>query len=105
MNSAAVIVCCFIVGFASISILPVGIDFAVELSHPIAESVSAGLLMSAGNFIGIILTLASSILITELGNKGCNVAQLILIAIAWIAAVVSLTIKEDLRRLTESRQK
>ena len=71
MNVAAVTTCCFFVGFASISILPVGIDFGVELTHPVAESVSSGLLMSAGNFIGIFLTLAASYLITYLGNKGC----------------------------------
>lgn len=39
---------CFIVGFASVSILPVGIDFGVELTHPIPESISSGLLMSMG---------------------------------------------------------
>jgi len=74
MNVAAVIVCCFAVGFASISILPVGIDFGVELSHPVAESVSSGLLMSAGNFLGIFLTLAASYLITLLGDKGCVIS-------------------------------
>ena len=41
-------VSCFIVGFASVSILPVGIDFAVELSHPIPEPISSGLIMSCG---------------------------------------------------------
>jgi hypothetical protein len=38
----------FLVGFASVSILPVGIDFGVELTHPVAESISSGLLMSSG---------------------------------------------------------
>ena len=104
MNVIAVNFCCFAVGFASISILPVGIDFGVELTHPVAESVSSGLLMSAGNFIGIFLTLAASYLITGLGNRGCNISQSILIGIAWLAAIISFTIKEDLKRLKESRQ-
>jgi hypothetical protein len=104
MNVIAVNFCCFAVGFASISILPVGIDFGVELTHPVAESVSSGLLMSAGNFIGIFLTLAASYLITELGDRGCNISQSILIGVAWLAALVSFTIKEDLKRLKESRQ-
>lgn len=47
-NVALSAVSCFIVGFASVSILPVGIDFGVELTHPIAESISSGLLMSSG---------------------------------------------------------
>ena len=104
MNVIAVNICCFAVGFASISILPVGIDFGVELTHPVAESVSSGLLMSAGNFLGIFLTLASSYLITALGDKGCNISQGILIGVAWLAAIMSFTIKEDLKRLNESRQ-
>lgn len=105
INVTAATVCCFFVGFVSIAILPVGIDFGVELTHPVAESVSSGLILSAGNFIGIFLTLAGSILITRLGNKGCVIAQLVLILFACIAAVISFTIKEDLRRLNESRQK
>ena len=104
MNVIAVNFCCFAVGFASISILPVGIDFGVELTHPVAESVSSGLLMSAGNFLGIFLTLAASYLITGLGDRGCNISQSILIGVAWLAALVSFTIKEDLKRLKESRQ-
>lgn len=103
MNVVAVNISSFAVGFASISILPVGIDFGVELTHPVAESVSSGLLMSAGNFLGIFMTLASSYLITALGNKGCGISQIILIGVAWLAAVVSFTIKEDLKRLKESR--
>ena len=37
-----VAVACFIVGFASISVLPVGIDFGIELTHPIGEAISTG---------------------------------------------------------------
>lgn len=32
----------FIFGFASISVLPVGIDFGIELTHPIGEAISTG---------------------------------------------------------------
>jgi len=32
----------FIVGFSSVSVLPVGIDFGVELTHPIGEAISTG---------------------------------------------------------------
>ncbi len=32
----------FLVGFASVSVLPVGIDFGVELVHPIGEAISTG---------------------------------------------------------------
>lgn len=39
---------CLLVGFVLIPILPVGIDFGVEITHPIPESISSGLLMSGG---------------------------------------------------------
>ena len=51
---------------ASLALLPVGIDFAVELTYPVAESISTGLLMSTGNFIGMILTVAIGIIIGKL---------------------------------------
>jgi len=64
----AVALSVFWIGFSSVSILPVGIDFGVELTHPIAESISSGLLMSSGQFFGIILTISGSVLITNYGN-------------------------------------
>jgi len=33
---------CFFVGFSSVAVLPVGIDFGVELTHPIGEAISTG---------------------------------------------------------------
>lgn len=66
-----VAVCAMIVGFASIPVMPVGIDFGVEMTHPIAESIVSGLLMSAGQFVGIILTVSSSWWITHYGDAGC----------------------------------
>ena len=53
-NNTSVSIYCFFTGFAMISILPVGMDFGVELTHPTPEPVSSGLLMSAGSLIGII---------------------------------------------------
>ena len=61
---------CFVLGFATISVLPVGIDFGVELTHPVGESISTGVLMSSGQIFGIILTIGCSVLITEKGNSG-----------------------------------
>lgn len=48
MSVSATSVASFIVGSATISVLPVGIDFAVEISHPIPESISSGLLLCTG---------------------------------------------------------
>ena len=39
---------CMVVGGVSLSSLPVGIDFAVEITHPVPESISSGLLMGRG---------------------------------------------------------
>lgn len=48
MSGSGTSAACFIVGSVTISVLPVGIDFAVEISHPVPESISSGLLMSSG---------------------------------------------------------
>jgi len=41
----------FIFTGAALSLLPVGIDFAIEVTYPVAETVSTGILMSSGNLI------------------------------------------------------
>ena len=45
---------CFVVGFFMISILSVGIEYAVEVTYPIEESISTGMLTFFGNIVGII---------------------------------------------------
>lgn len=96
---------CFVMGFATISVLPVGIDFGVELTHPVGESISSGLLMSSGSFFGIIFTVGASVLITEKGNSGIIWSQCIMIVAGIVAGILCFFIIEDLKRLNEARQK
>jgi len=51
---------CFMTGFASVSMMAVAFDFAVELTYPIGESFSTGVLMSGGQIFGIIYSLVAS---------------------------------------------
>ena len=101
---------CACAGFAMISILPVGMDFGVELTHPTPEPVSSGLLMSAGAVIGIIQTIIASESIHYFEERGkpitgCIVAQCSLILCGMIAFVMSIFVKEDLRRINEAKDK
>lgn len=109
-NTVLVSICCMLTGFAMVAILPVGMDFGVELTHPIPEPVSSGLLMSAGAIFGIFLIIVSSESINYFTNKdnatlGCNLAQIVMTLIAWIAFGTSFCIKEDLKRIRESKEK
>jgi len=47
-------VVCFFQGFVSIPISAVGFDFGVELTYPIGESFSNGILMMSVQIFGII---------------------------------------------------
>ena len=60
----------FVLGF-DLAILPVGIDLGVELTYPIPEPVSTGLLMSAAQFTGIIFVVIGTAFISELDKPGC----------------------------------
>ena len=89
INVTATAFCCSIVGFASISILPVGIDYGVELTYPISESVSSALLMSSGQVFGIVFTIIASLLISRKDNAGIIIGQVMMICAATCAAVLS----------------
>jgi MFS transporter, FLVCR family, MFS-domain-containing protein 7 len=86
--------CCFCVGFFSVAIIPVGIDFGVEITHPTPEPISSGLLMSAGNVAGIVFVILASESIHYFEERdknylGCNIAQGFLIISAAIAFIAS----------------
>ena len=59
-NIALIYVIVFFQGGVSLPILSVAIDFGVELTFPIGESFSTGLLMSTGMIFGIIYTIICS---------------------------------------------
>ena len=98
IDSAVMAGISFVFNGASLAILPVGIDFAVELTYPVAEVVSTGLLMSMGNFIGLFLTLALGFIIGKYDEAGAWVAMGVLSATSILSLVISCCIKEDLRR-------
>ena len=90
---------------AGLAILPIGIDFAVELTYPVAESISTGLQMSLGNLLGLILTLVLGVIIEQYELHGAWISMSILAFTAIASLVLSCTIKEDLRRQREEKDK
>lgn len=47
-------VACFIMGFAALPLLPLSFDLACELTFPIGEALTTGLLMTGGQIVGAI---------------------------------------------------
>lgn len=89
---------CFVVGAVSLSSLAVAMDFGVEMTHPVPESISTGLLALSGQITGVIYTLIVTSWITKSGNEGVIGAQTLLIINTALTIVVSFFIVEDLRR-------
>ncbi len=112
-SSGLVTASCFVIGFSMIPIMAVGFELGVEVTYPIDESYSTGLLMFAGQFLGIVYvsncnidinkTLISSILITKQGQHGCVVSQLIFVGSLFVSVVLSFFVKEDLRRQKQEK--
>ena len=44
----------FLMGFVLVPILPIGFELGVEITYPVDESYSAGMLMSGGQIIGFV---------------------------------------------------
>ena len=92
-----------------VPIMAVAFDFGVELTYPIGESFSTGVLMSSGQLFGIIYTVSSSVLIdqydTKVEAKGSKISYIIVSVAAGFALVLSIFLKQDLRRHKFEKQK
>ncbi|ODN05558.1 putative MFS-type transporter C09D4.1 [Orchesella cincta] len=76
--------------------LPVGFEFAAEITYPESEGTSSGLLNAAAQVFGIIMTPITRYLFkSPLGDMGANLA---LAAILFIGFIMTALIKADLRR-------
>lgn len=83
------------VGFFMTGYLPVGFEFAAELTYPEPEVTSSGLLNASAQVFGILLTMAGGWMLRSYGDLVCNG---ILSAALGIGAFLTLLIRSDLKR-------
>ncbi|CAH6789659.1 feline leukemia virus subgroup C receptor-related protein 1 [Phodopus roborovskii] len=84
-----------ILGFFMTGYLPLGFEFAVEITYPESEGTSSGLLNASAQIFGILFTLAQGKLMSDYGPMAGNI-----FVCAWMFLGIVLTalIKSDLRR-------
>ncbi|KAI9556829.1 hypothetical protein GHT06_016621 [Daphnia sinensis] len=83
------------VGFFMTGYLPVGFEFAAELTYPEPEVTSSGLLNASAQVFGIVFTIMGGWLLNSYGDLVCNG---ILSAALFVGAVLTFFIRSDLRR-------
>lgn len=75
--------------------LPVGFEFAAELTYPEPEGTSAGLLNMAAQVFGIGFTMAYAALFELYGDQGANVTMSVMLIAGTVLTAI---IRSDLRR-------
>lgn len=75
--------------------LPVGFEFAAELTYPEPEGTSAGLLNAAAQVFGICFTMMDAELLNAFGDIPANVTMAVMMV---LGTVVTACIGSDLRR-------
>ncbi|KAG7160744.1 Feline leukemia virus subgroup C receptor-related protein 2-like [Homarus americanus] len=84
-----------LLGFFMTGYLPVGFEFAAELTYPEAEGTSSGLLNASAQFFGIFCTMADGQLLKNYGDMAAN---LLLVVVLCVGSIMTASIREDLRR-------
>ncbi|XP_037020212.2 feline leukemia virus subgroup C receptor-related protein 1 isoform X2 [Artibeus jamaicensis] len=84
-----------VLGFFMTGYLPLGFEFAVEITYPESEGTSSGLLNAAAQIFGILFTLAQGKLTSEYSPKAGNI---FLCVWMFVGIVLTALIKSDLRR-------
>lgn len=84
-----------VLGFFMTGYLPVGFEFAAELTYPEPEGTSAGLLNAAVQLFGILFTMFYGWVFERLDHLWANVAMCVALL---VGTVMTALIKNDLRR-------
>ncbi|XP_037068046.1 feline leukemia virus subgroup C receptor-related protein 2-like isoform X2 [Pollicipes pollicipes] len=90
-----------LLGFFMTGYLPVGFEFAAEITYPESEGTSSGLLNASAQFFGIIFTIADGKLLNGYGDRAANLA---LAAMLLLGSILTALIKSDLRRQRAHQQ-
>ena len=81
--------------------LPVGFEYAAELTYPEPEATSSGLLNMSANLFGMILIVGCGKLFDDKGDLACNAT---LSGALLFGAIMSVLIRSDLRRQRANQQ-
>ncbi|EDL13012.1 heme transporter FLVCR1 isoform 2 [Mus musculus] len=85
-----------ILGFFMTGYLPLGFEFAVEITYPESEGMSSGLLNTAAQILGIFFTLAQGKITTDYNSP--EAGNIFLCAWMFVGIILTALIKSDLRR-------
>ncbi|XP_036397993.1 feline leukemia virus subgroup C receptor-related protein 2 isoform X3 [Megalops cyprinoides] len=88
-------------GFFMTGYLPLGFEFAVELTYPESEGTSSGLLNCSAQVFGIIFTICQGKIIDHLGTLAGNI---FLCVFLFIGTIMTALIRSDLRRQRANQQ-
>jgi len=94
---AIVFVCGALLGFFMTGYLPVGFEFAAEITYPEPEGTSSGLLNASAQIFGIILTIGIRAMNTNV-RHGYLKGNLTLSAVLLLGVIGTMLIRSDLRR-------
>jgi FLVCR family feline leukemia virus subgroup C receptor-related protein len=84
-----------VLGFFMTGYLPIGFEFAAELTFPIAEGTTSGLLNGSAQLFGIAMTYGMGYVIGSVSVFACNI---ILSGFLLVGTVLTAVIKSDLKR-------
>ncbi|XP_066483481.1 heme transporter FLVCR2 [Tiliqua scincoides] len=82
-------------GFFMTGYLPLGFEFAAELTYPESEGTSSGLLNVSAQIFGILFTISQGQIIQHVGTQAGN---LFLCAFLFVGTIITAFIGADLRR-------
>ncbi|XP_054987994.1 feline leukemia virus subgroup C receptor-related protein 2 [Sorex araneus] len=88
-------------GFFMTGYLPLGFEFAVELTYPESEGISSGLLNVSAQVFGIIFTISQGQIIDHYGTMSGNIFLCVFLT---LGAFLTVFIKADLRRQKVSKE-
>ncbi|CAD7092327.1 unnamed protein product [Hermetia illucens] len=92
---AVVYVTASLLGFFMTGYLPIGFEFAAELTFPEPEGTASGLLNAASQVFGILFTMLYSELLENYGDIYANITMAVMLVVGTIITAI---IKSDLRR-------
>ncbi|KFD58703.1 hypothetical protein M513_00396 [Trichuris suis] len=89
-----------ILGFALTGYLPLGLEYAAEITFPVSEAMTSGMLNASAQIYGIAITLIAGFILQKASVLACN---LMLFAALLVGTVVTGLIKAEYKRQNAAR--
>ncbi len=93
------------IGMFNVPLIPILLEFSIEIAYPVPEGTTVGILFAAGEVFGLLMTLIESLILEDTGKGAVTFAVAVFGIFFGLSLFLTIFITESLNRTIAENRK